>query len=707
MSRRRIAIVSSCAPPQAGQPVTGGGLRTLQLVESVRAAGHVPSLLVERGADPQGFDRAELPERLAKLRPSVVILEQWALASAIGDFDKPVAIDLHGSLLLENVYRRGDVDLMLDAGAKLAALARADLLLVPSPAQLSWFASWATLAGLDPRDLPLRLLPLALPGAPTKRTAKAPPLRLVYGGARWPWIDSRDALIAAADAVAGIEGATLDVFAYDPPRHGLDFDDELGTWGEVDAALGGREADGITLRGGTSHAAFSKFLRTEATVALDCWVPNPERLLAATTRTVESLHAGLPVITVPEASWAPALVAAGAGWTSDRDGLAALLKKLGRSGKAIAKASEAAVRLAGSTHSIEGAGAALTDWLERPSRAVRATPLLDRLIVLEREHNAIGVTALEEDHRRLIDAQIAAHQVELQDLKRQAAADIEAVSANHAAMVRTITDGHREENAKILTDSQRQSREQLAHWQGELERLRTALEGELRRQAERHALELKEAIGQQGSERADERDRHRAELEKQQARFEADREHHRQELEDREAKHRAAVETIVREHAANAQETRAARDGEATALVEAHRAQMLEAKAEREAEVQQIVGQWQAELAQADAQRTAEMETADERSRAEIAAAVADWQQKLEAAHERLRAAKAKHTEEVARLRVELGAERSRAETTRAPASEQPPEQAGRQRGPALPGRSGQALRLARLWVEHALDRDA
>lgn len=718
MSRRRIAVVSSCALPRPGRPVTGGGLRTLQLVETVRAAGHVPSLLVERGADPKGFELADLPERLAKLRPSAVIVEQWALAAGLGDFDKPVAIDLHGSLLLENVYRRGEVDLALDAGAKLRALARADLLLVPSVAQLSWFASWATLAGLDPRELPLRLLPLALPGTPTKRTAKKPALRLVYGGARWPWIDSRDALLAAADAVAAIPGATLDVFAYDPPRHGLDFDDELGTWGEVDEALAGREADGVTLRPGTSHAKFTAFLREEATVALDLWRPNPERLLAATTRTVESLHAGLPVITVREASWAPALLAAGAGWTTDSGGLRALLKSLAKGGS-LAKASAAATTLATTHHTIEPAGVALVAWLESPSRAVRAIPLLDRLVELERQHNALAVAALEADHRALIDKQVAAQQVEIEDLKRQAAADMEAQSAGHRAMVHQITEGHRDETAKILTDSQRQTRERVEHWQGELDRLRATGEAEVQGQAQRHAAELRAALqeqrverdaerttlraerdeerGRQGAEHERERERQKGEIEALQARHDLEREQQAADLQAREAQKREEIAALVAEQA-----TREA------ALVVDHRGQMAEARAEREAEVQQIVGHWQAELARADAQRTAEMEAADEQSRGEIAGAVADWEAKLDAAHERLRSSKAKHAEEIARVKVEAGAARAEAEAARVEAAA--PEYGrtrARLRGPNLPGRSGQALRLARLWVEHALDRDA
>ncbi|MCP4872157.1 MAG: hypothetical protein GY898_25915, partial [Proteobacteria bacterium] len=641
MSRRRIAIVSSCAPPKAGQPVTGGGLRTLQLLETVRATGHVPSLLVERPADPKGFAREELAARLAKLRPSAVILEQWGLGAALGDFDKPVVIDLHGSLLLENVYRRGDIDLALDAGAKLAALARADLLLVPSSAQLSWFASWATLAGLDPRELPLRLLPLALPGTPTKRKAKKPALRLVYGGARWPWIDSSVGLMTAAGVAAANPDTTLDVFLYEPPRHGLGFDEELGTWDEVEADLAGMADQGITLHRDTGHARFTKFLRTEATVALDVWAPNPERLLAATTRSVESLHAGLPVITVPEASWAPALTASGAGWAPEPDGLADLLASLAENGADIAKASRAATKLAAGRHSLEGAGGALSDWLASPAKAVRSTPLLDQLTAIERDHNARAVAALEADHRSLIDQQVDAHQVEIEGLKAKGAADIEALTATHGATVERITDAHRLENASILTDAQRRTREQLEHWQGELDRLRTSLEGELKAQAERHAQELAAALDRQHAERTDERgeakadreserDRHRAELQALAERHDQERAAHLAELEARDARHQAAITAAAKDHKQEMEAAAARRDAEAARLLEErkaevavrateHKRQMEAAAANRDAETAKLLEERKAEVAVMATEHKRQMEAAAANRDAETA----------------------------------------------------------------------------------------
>jgi chromosome segregation ATPase len=159
---------------------------------------------------------------------------------------------------------------------------------------------------------------------------------------------------------------------------------------------------------------------------------------------------------------------------------------------------------------------------------------------------------------------------------------------------------------------------------------------------------------------------------------------------------------------------------------------MEQAKTSREAEVQRIVGQWQAELAQMDTQNQAEMEAQAERHRAEVGRVVAEWQErsaeaeaaleplkaKLEDAHDRLRSLRNRHKEEVTRIEVELKSKISRAEEHLRDAEEQSAKLRAQQQMPVpaapprrdlaslLPQRPLQTARLAKLWVEHALDRD-
>ncbi len=594
--KRRVLVVSSCAPPLPGRPVTGGGLRTAQLAAAVEAAGQAVTLMIERAAlgdDPpadlakDAFDVETLADEIAGRRPDVVVLEQWALAATLGAVaaEIPVVIDLHGSLLLENVYRRGGLDLTLDAGTKIECLRRADLVLVPALVQVHHFASWMTVAGFDPRRLPLRVMPLALPGrTPAARRAKKPGLKLIYGGARWPWIDSLAALTTSADAVAGLPGATLDVYTYSPPRHGMAFDEALGTWEDVDAALTGR--DRIALHVGTDHATWREALRG-ATVALDVWEPNPERTLAATTRTIEFLWAGLPVITVEGAAWSEELVASGAGWTvpPGADGapaLAALLERLHADPARIGAASRAATALVKGRHDPARAAAALTDFVATPSRPPRASA-------------------------SLVASMVAVREAHLEDA------------------LQSLKDAHRAEHDRLVSG-------------------------------------------------------------------------HRDEVDGLRSEHRAEVETL----------TAAARD-EVKRLTAAHDAHTAEMAEERRVEIERLT-----------ASTASELVARDERHRTEIEAVVADWQGRHETIEQKRRKDRDKALEARTRLEVELRAEQARRQvmTEEVERLRSGPAMAvarklkqllGGGRGPSveLPGRLGPGARLAKLFAEHAVDRDS
>ncbi len=672
MTRRRVAVVSSCAPPLPGHPVTGGGLRTAQLIATLRSEKHSVVTLIEASALPDGapkdlvpFEPETLGARLRAAKPSVIVLEQWALASWLGDPadggapDVPLVIDLHGSLLLENVYRRGSLDVVLDGKTKLDALRRADLLLTPAPAQVHHFGSWATLSGFDPRELPLELLPLATPGAvPAARTASKPKLKMVYGGARWPWIDSLAALEAAADVVTGTKGSRLDVFTYEPPRHGLPFEEDLGSWADVDHALKGR-GKRIASHGRTEHAAWLDFLTSKATVALDLWEPNPERMLAATTRTIEFLAAGLPVVTMAGACWAEELVATGAGWSVPggpgfREALSKLLTTLAKEPARIAEASRAATELAIRRADPKITGRALLDFVDHPTRPPRAPHSVVQAIVSVRQ----------------------AHLDET--LRSQAAA-------------------HADEHARLV-----------AEHRTETESLR-----------ERHAAEVSELRAAAQTELSDAREGRRQEI----AALALE---HRAELERREAGFRKEIAALRAEEQRRADEQRAERKAEIEAMATAHRLQMEAAVQEARAERERAAGEADERLRKAAEEATRVIQANDERFARAAAAAeeraeaqAAAHRQEMEALRERLEGQLGGRQAEIdeltarnAQLQAQSAAE---LEQVRSQLQGQIDAMAGRKvvrladsaaRALGQTGRVLPATRLAKLWAEHALDRE-
>ena len=634
MTRRRVVVVSSCAPPLPGHPVTGGGLRTAQLIATLRSARHSVVTLIERGALPSGapkdlvpFELETLGKQLRKAKPSVIVLEQWALASWLGDPaaggapDVPLVIDLHGSLMLENVYRRGTLDVVLDGKTKLEALRRADLLLTPAAAQLHHFGSWAALAGFDPRELPLALLPLASPTAvAAARQGEDPRLRMVYGGARWPWIDSLAALQAAADVVKGTKSSRLDVFTYEPPRHGLPFEEDLGSWADVDAALAGR-GKRIRSHGRTEHAAWLAFLMETATVALDLWEPNPERMLAATTRTIEFLAAGLPVVTVAGACWAEELVATGAGWAVPagpgfRDALTELLTGLADDPARIAAASRAATALAAGRADPQVTGRALLDFVGQPTRPPRAERSVVEAIVEVRQAH------LDETLR----SQAAAHADEHARLVADHRAETATLRERHAAEVSELRATMQAELSAARVERKQEIEALSAEHRAELERREATLRAELAARADAEQVRAREL-----------RSEHRAEVETiaaaQRQEIAALREAERARSDEQRGEHRVEIESII-----------AAQREEVAALREAERARSDEQRAEHQSEVEAITVAQRAEL---EALREAEQRRADQQRaehRAEIEAVASAHQVQLgamtaEARLERERAA--------------------------------------------------------------------
>ena len=712
--KKHVALISSSLPPGGTTPVTGGGLRTQQLLSTLEVAGHSVTLLVEAEAFParsrsplkkNGFTRDELAAKLASLRPDLVVVEQWALLNALGDYEGPTVVDLHGSLVLENSFRRNHGDLDQDAGAKLKALRRADLMLTPAQAQLDYFTSWAILAGFDPRDPPLRLLPLASTESPKARSWKSPPsLSLVYGGARWPWIDSSSALRVAADVVRRHEGAQLDLFTYTPPKHGLELSTPLDPWTSVLQDLDG--TDRVTLHSKTDHKSYVRHLKTKATVALDLWEPNAERMLAATTRTIEFLAMGLPVVTVEGSAWGTELTEAGAGWVipaRDDTALSSLLDDLAADPERIIAASRAASRLIEDRHSLKACGTALIDFVETPYKAHRPEQsLVDQLLNERERHLSEHYDSLARSHRKEHESLVAAHRADTATLREHHRGETAAILKDQREEMARATQAHLKAISTVkaeVADAQRSGRERhLAAVQQhklDVESMRSdhklelaTLRDEHKVEMDRQRLEREAEVARIVAKAEKEQDRI-LKTSREQAQSEAKRivaewksevkamqEQSRAALEELTQKHGIEIDRINTDQRSMLERERDDREAEAARIVAKAEKEKERIVAKSQEEVQRLVGQWQAEVRQMDDQSQAEMEAQDHRHRSEMERTVAEWQgrldnaqqaieplkQRLEEAHDRLRAERGQHKENVLRQEVELKSELRRLE---------------------------------------------
>jgi hypothetical protein len=320
-----VLVLTRDLIPRPGRPVSGGGLRAWGLGEGLRARGHeviysMPRALVSEG-DPDelrrsAFDGYDLHGAVLRAEPDLLLLEQWGLATYLPEVSLPVVLDLHGSLILENAFREHR-SLASNAAAKIKALQKADLVLCPAERQRAYFASWMMMAGADPLEIPIEVIPVSMsPELPERGAPTDGPLAVVYGGQTWPWIDSSVALRAATEVLQASGAGVLHLFVQEPQHADvLPHDDSTHVAFRAlpDDVL---RSPAARIEGQVAHHDLvARYAR--AHLALDLYARNSERHLAYTTRTIEYLWCGLPVVYGDYGELAPLIERHEAGWIVD------------------------------------------------------------------------------------------------------------------------------------------------------------------------------------------------------------------------------------------------------------------------------------------------------------------------------------------------------------------------------------------------------
>jgi glycosyltransferase involved in cell wall biosynthesis len=315
----RVLVASGDVVPAGGGAATGAGLRALGLGEGLRARGHEVTYVMPEehrarlGAEAGlAFYGAEgLDGLLAAHDPDVLVLQHWPLAGMVSAGHRArLVIDFHGPLMLETLFRHPE-SIGPYAPMKLQALARADFFTCASERQRYYYAAFLLAAGIDLREPPIAVIPFSMPPELPERQGWPSPPVFVYGGVLLPWQDPSAGLIALVSELEAAGAGELRMYGGNHP------------WMEL--GLEGRVAELEERLGGSERVSFPGMLpRTElvgeyaaATVAWDLMARNLERDLAFTSRTVEYLWCGLPVVYNDYAELAEYIRRADAGWTVD------------------------------------------------------------------------------------------------------------------------------------------------------------------------------------------------------------------------------------------------------------------------------------------------------------------------------------------------------------------------------------------------------
>ncbi len=315
----RILVLTLDIVPTGGGAATGAGLRAWGLGEGLRMRGHevgyampdTHARALPRVESISLFQQDRIDDFLDSYAPDVAIFQHWPLAAMIAsEHDAAIAIDFHGPLLLETIFRDAEAVASL-AGVKLRALSRADFFTCASRSQLYYYTGYLLLAGFDVRQLPIAVVPFSMPPELPHRDGWPSPPTFVYGGVFLPWQDPTTGLRLLVEELERTETATLKMFGGKHPWLEVGADERYEAIQEL-LRYSRRVVFAPTLPRSELIAEY-----TQATVAWDLMAHNIEREMAFTSRTVEYLWCGLPVVYNDYAELASYIAEADAGWTLD------------------------------------------------------------------------------------------------------------------------------------------------------------------------------------------------------------------------------------------------------------------------------------------------------------------------------------------------------------------------------------------------------
>lgn len=328
-----ILVISSDILPLPGWPTTGAGLRAWGLGQGLIARGHdvvysmpAPALAgrsVEAAIRDRAWTMGTLSDVIARSRAEVVIACNWPVAANIHNCPAPLVLDQHGPHLLERQYQAAFRGFEENARAKRLALSQADYFSCAGDLQRLYFLPWLMQAGFQFDDGRVCSIPISLsPELPLHEFSDE--LTFVYGGVFLPWQDPRAGLQEVLRQLQQRQQGGLKFFGGQHPVYPMD----TGLFEGLRTQL--EQHPRVQVRPMVAHDELIETYR-HAHVAIDLMARNPERELAFTTRTVEYLWCGLPVIYNDYAELSRYIKDYRAGWTvdpNDRDAIRAAVTEV-------------------------------------------------------------------------------------------------------------------------------------------------------------------------------------------------------------------------------------------------------------------------------------------------------------------------------------------------------------------------------------------
>lgn len=337
--RAEVVVLSNDVVPGMGLPVAAPGLRAHGIAEGLRALGHrvtfvVDARIVALAATgrvppprPPGvlvMSTKHVGDYVRSRRPRALVITNSNHIESLGDFPDTVLVyDFFAPKMLELEEQESGEELAEASRGltrrKLAALARAGIVVINGEKKEGYVRDWLSRAGRDPERVPTVQVATPLRLSPEHTEASDGPLRVVVSGYLQPW--SRP-------------GAWLEAVLPRLDAGALELHLMVSThWGGRGQEMTNPDFEALARHPAVvTHGSlqFEDFARlvSRCDVALDVFETNPERRLAMVTRTLVSLACGLPAIHVPFTETGLLIDRYDAGWLvagDDPEGVAVAL----------------------------------------------------------------------------------------------------------------------------------------------------------------------------------------------------------------------------------------------------------------------------------------------------------------------------------------------------------------------------------------------
>ena len=247
---------------------------------------------------------------ISEVSPDVLVVQHWPTVYSIDTTHLPTALDLHGPILLETMFQDNPNYESLKR-MKIEAFHKCDFFTCPGERQKYYFYPWMMLGGCDLRNTGIEVIPISLsPDFPPFE--KPGDIRFVYGGVLLPWHNPTTGLEMLVETIEAHGKGTLSVYCGKHPYVNI----PPGKLQQLLEQL--RCSPRVSVSDMLPRDDILDVYR-HASVAFDAMERNPERELAFTTRTVEYMWCGLPVVHQDYSVLAPYIERYGAGWLVNPD----------------------------------------------------------------------------------------------------------------------------------------------------------------------------------------------------------------------------------------------------------------------------------------------------------------------------------------------------------------------------------------------------